>query len=123
MTLAKLFLIFHYVSVGVGQLEDISTPEKLMEAQRYYEHIANLANEKGVTVSLLTLTGTECRILELGQVADKTNGEVSILTNPFRQIPWILGSEIPGFSMISLDFKEKFLNINHYYYLVVKINI
>ena len=66
----------------MGQLEDISTPEKLMEAQTYYEHIANLANEKGVTVSLLTITGTECRILELGQVADKTNGEVRLECEP-----------------------------------------
>ena len=46
-----------------------------------------------------------------------------ILTNPFRQIPWILGSEISRFSMISLDFKEKFLVIDHYTILVVKINI
>eukprot|EP00800_Vazella_pourtalesii_P017804 TRINITY_DN557_c0_g1_i11.p1 TRINITY_DN557_c0_g1~~TRINITY_DN557_c0_g1_i11.p1 ORF type:complete len:586 (+),score=162.83 TRINITY_DN557_c0_g1_i11:382-2139(+) len=63
-------------NIGVGQLEDISTPDKLMEAQLYYEHIAELANEKGVTISVLTISGAECRILELGQVADKTNGEV-----------------------------------------------
>lgn len=48
-----------------------------MEAQLYYEHIAELANEKGVTISVLTISGAECRILELGQVADKTNGEVT----------------------------------------------
>ncbi|KAI6654193.1 Circularly permutated Ras protein 1-like [Oopsacas minuta] len=63
-------------NIGVGQLEDISTPDKLMEAQTYYEHISKVANEKGVTVSVLTISGAECRILELGQVADKTNGEV-----------------------------------------------
>ena len=47
-----------------------------MEAQLYYEHIAELANKNGVTISVLTISGAECRILELGQVADKTNGEV-----------------------------------------------
>ena len=65
-------------TLGVGQLEDISTPQRLMEAQTYYDHLANVANEKGVTVSVLTISGTECRILELGQVADKTNGEASV---------------------------------------------
>ena len=64
-------------TLGVGQLEDISTPERLMEAQAYYDHVANVASEKGVTVSVLTISGSECRILELGLVADKTNGEVS----------------------------------------------
>ena len=47
----------------------------------------------------------------------------TILTNPFRQIPWILGSEIPGFSMISLDFKENSLILIIITILVVKINI
>ena len=82
--LISVSLLIAFVSVdvsratsGVGQLEDISTPERLMEAQTYYDHVASVANEKNVTVSVLTISGTECRILELGQVADKTNGEVS----------------------------------------------
>ena len=30
-----------------------------------------------VTVSLVRIKGTDCKALELGQVADKTGGEVS----------------------------------------------
>ena len=36
-----------------------------------YTHISS------VTVSLVTIRGTECRVLELGQVADRTGGTVS----------------------------------------------
>ena len=31
-----------------------------------------------VTVSLVSIQGTDCRIMELGQVADKTGGEVGL---------------------------------------------
>ena len=39
--------------------------------QIIYTHISS------VTVSLVTIRGTECRVLELGQVAGRTGGTVS----------------------------------------------
>ena len=35
-----------------------------------------LIHPSSVTVSLVTIRGTECRVLELGQVADRTGGTV-----------------------------------------------
>jgi hypothetical protein len=32
-----------------------------------------------VTVSVVSIKGTDCRIVELGQVADKTGGQVTIV--------------------------------------------
>ena len=32
-----------------------------------------------VTVSVVTIKGEECRVMELGQVADATGGDVSLL--------------------------------------------
>ena len=37
-----------------------------------------LSHTPSVTVSLVSIEGTDCRIMELGQVADKTGGEVGL---------------------------------------------
>lgn len=62
---------------GVGNLDALATDEALAAAQTFYEDMGTLALEKNVTVSLVRIKGTDCKALELGQVADKTGGEVT----------------------------------------------
>eukprot|EP00118_Oscarella_pearsei_P025546 m.308356 g.308356 ORF g.308356 m.308356 type:complete len:751 (+) comp43845_c0_seq1:107-2359(+) len=66
-------------NVGLGSLDGFYTDEQQEEAQKFYDELAQLAQEKGVLVSVVTIEGTECRVAELGQVADKTGGQVSIV--------------------------------------------
>ncbi|KAL5491087.1 hypothetical protein EMCRGX_G016307 [Ephydatia muelleri] len=60
---------------GVGNLDVPSGDEAT--AQQFYTDLGNIAVEKGVTVSLVTIKGVECRVLELGRVADTTGGNVT----------------------------------------------
>jgi hypothetical protein len=64
---------------GVGNLDELATDEAQAEAQTFYEDLGILALDKDVTVSLVSIKGTDCRIMELGQVADKTGGEVTVV--------------------------------------------
>jgi hypothetical protein len=64
---------------GVGTLDDLATNEQQAEAQTFYEDLGTLAKENNVTVSVVSIKGTDCRIVELGQVADKTGGQVTIV--------------------------------------------
>lgn len=57
---------------GLGRLED-STEDA---AALFYSDIAKFAKSKGVTVSVVSIAGEECRLEHLGVVADVTGGEV-----------------------------------------------
>jgi hypothetical protein len=56
---------------GIGSLE-----AKTQEMTAFYGEIGEQALLKGVTVSVLTLTGTDCRLEQLSVVAEKTGGTV-----------------------------------------------
>lgn len=60
-------------NVGVGSLSDQSA------ASAFYTEAAEIAREGGVSVSVLTIAGTECKLVELGRVADLTGGQVNIV--------------------------------------------
>jgi len=61
---------------GVGNLDD---PKALKSARRFYRELGAAAKSKSVTVSVLTIKGIECGLIELGQVASITGGEVNIV--------------------------------------------
>ncbi|XP_038639812.1 circularly permutated Ras protein 1-like isoform X2 [Scyliorhinus canicula] len=65
----------------LGNLEDIKDDKIYQSSKFFYNHLAEYAMTKGVIVSILTIEGTDCRLPELGQLADKTGGKVNI-TNP-----------------------------------------
>lgn len=46
------------------------------EAAQFYAGLADSAKSKGVTVSVVSIAGEECRLEHLGTVADVTGGEV-----------------------------------------------
>ncbi|XP_072129134.1 circularly permutated Ras protein 1-like isoform X2 [Mobula birostris] len=65
----------------LGNLEDIKEDQIYQSSKRFYSHLAEYAMKQGVIISVLTIEGTDCRLPELGQLADKTGGKVNI-ANP-----------------------------------------
>nr|XP_054774734.1 uncharacterized protein LOC129282903 [Lytechinus pictus] len=66
-------------NVGLGALNDMDNDAAYEEAAAFYDEVGNFARDSGVCVSVLTLEGEDCRAIELGSVADKTRGQVSIV--------------------------------------------
>nr|CAB3262650.1 uncharacterized protein LOC100181368 [Phallusia mammillata] len=63
-------------NVGVGSLETESDYEL---CHHFYKQTTEMASMSGVIVSILSIAGTDCRLVELGKVAQKTSGKVSIV--------------------------------------------
>uniref|UniRef100_A0A673HE47 Si:dkey-9k7.3 n=1 Tax=Sinocyclocheilus rhinocerous TaxID=307959 RepID=A0A673HE47_9TELE len=63
-------------NIGLGQLDQESshcpTPSPY-----FYNQLAHYAAEKGVIVSVMTFEGEDCRLAEVGRLADHTGGRVS----------------------------------------------
>ncbi|KAK3802743.1 hypothetical protein RRG08_012258 [Elysia crispata] len=69
-------------NIGLGKLEGDSErcdKEVEEEALEFYTKTAGEAAEKGVTVSVITIQGTDCKLVHLGTMADKTGGQVNIV--------------------------------------------
>eukprot|EP00057_Strongylocentrotus_purpuratus_P022756 XP_011677230.1 PREDICTED: circularly permutated Ras protein 1 isoform X3 [Strongylocentrotus purpuratus] len=66
-------------NVGLGALNDMDNDAAYEQAAAFYDEVGNFARDSGVCVSVLTLEGEDCRAIELGSVADKTRGQVSIV--------------------------------------------
>lgn len=69
-------------NIGLGKLEgDGDRDERAVEeeALEFYANTAEEASEKGVTVSVITIQGTDCKLVHLGTLADKTGGQVNIV--------------------------------------------
>ncbi|XP_021354035.1 circularly permutated Ras protein 1-like [Mizuhopecten yessoensis] len=65
-------------NVGLGRL-DISTREMQETSLDFYESVAETAADKGVSVSVISMEGTDCKLIQLGKVADKTGGQINIV--------------------------------------------
>lgn len=65
-------------NVGLGSLDSFeSSSEQEQEAvQAFYEDLAAFAKSKGVTVSVVSIIGSECKLEFVGTVADITGGRV-----------------------------------------------
>ncbi|XP_051571574.1 circularly permutated Ras protein 1-like isoform X1 [Myxocyprinus asiaticus] len=65
-------------NIGLGQLEHESshcpTPSPY-----FYNQLAYYAAEKGVIVSVMTFEGEDCRLAEVGRLADHTGGRINIV--------------------------------------------
>jgi len=60
----------------LGSMDDKT--QKLVASQ-FYDRVSLFAKESGVTVSVITIAGTECSMENLGKVADVTGGDVDIV--------------------------------------------
>ncbi|XP_040271518.1 circularly permutated Ras protein 1-like isoform X2 [Bufo bufo] len=70
-------------NTDLGNLEDISEEYVYQSSKFYYSNLGDLALQHSVVVSVVTIEGTNCRLPELGQLADKTGGKVNIV-HPFK---------------------------------------
>lgn len=66
-------------NVGMGKLDNFKDEAERDECVQFYEDVAGSAAENGVSVSVITIKGTDCRLVELGKMADKTGGQVNIV--------------------------------------------
>eukprot|EP00051_Salpingoeca_urceolata_P026485 m.477459 g.477459 ORF g.477459 m.477459 type:complete len:771 (-) comp20851_c0_seq1:193-2505(-) len=65
-------------NVGVGSLDlgdkaDVATES---QAAAFYREVGQLAKDKGVTISVISIEGAECKLEHLGVAADMTGGDV-----------------------------------------------
>ena len=70
---------------GMGSIENNK------KSEQFYEELADYAKQNGVSVNVLTMRGTDCKLSLLGKVADKSNGTVHIvdpknLSDTFKSI-------------------------------------
>jgi hypothetical protein len=96
-------------NVGMGSIEE-KTPHL---AETFYDEIADYAKSKGVSVSVITMEGTDCKLSLLGRVADRTNGELNIVNphNLAEQFKAILDNRIVATNVTVKLMVSKFLYI------------
>ncbi|XP_042363995.1 circularly permutated Ras protein 1-like isoform X2 [Plectropomus leopardus] len=63
--------------LGNLEVED-NDARTLLSSTIFYQELGDYAAKKGVTVSVLAIEGTDCRLDELGRLADRTGGKVVI---------------------------------------------
>lgn len=83
-------------------------------ADKFYEDLAEYAKEQGVTVNVISMEGTDCKLALLGKVADRTNGTMSIV-NPLNlndQFKSILENRI-----VATEVKAKLIVNSKYLYI------
>jgi len=68
---------------GGPSLEVLQVNEEVDAAENFYENVGNTAAQAGVTVSFVSIADAECRLENLGRVADLTGGEVTRI-NPLE---------------------------------------
>ncbi|CAG2197276.1 unnamed protein product [Mytilus edulis] len=62
-------------NVGMGRLDN---DDELHEGE-FYEEVGLDAASKGVTISVISIKGTDCKLVHLGKLADTTGGQVNIV--------------------------------------------
>ncbi|XP_059892381.1 circularly permutated Ras protein 1 [Gadus macrocephalus] len=66
-------------NTDLGNLEvEDHDAHTLLSSTIFYQDLGEWAASKGVTVSVLSIEGTDCRLDELGRLADRTGGKVLI---------------------------------------------
>ncbi|XP_060951436.1 circularly permutated Ras protein 1-like [Limanda limanda] len=71
----------------LGNLEaEDNDAHSLLSSTIFYQELGEYAAKQGVTVSVLSIEGTDCRLDELGRLADRTGGKV-VISSPNRLHP------------------------------------
>ena len=77
-----LFRFWLSTEPSLGSLDGLKTDEQRASAEAFYGKVAAIAKANGVSVSVLSIAGTECRLENLGMVADVTGGAVRHFMSP-----------------------------------------
>ncbi|XP_071393186.1 circularly permutated Ras protein 1-like isoform X2 [Centroberyx affinis] len=71
-------------NTDLGNLEvEDNDARSLLSSTIFYQDLGEYAANQGVTVSVLSLEGTDCRLDELGRLADRTGGKV-VISSPHQ---------------------------------------
>ncbi|KAK2820220.1 hypothetical protein Q5P01_023179 [Channa striata] len=74
-------------NTDLGNLEvEDNDARTLLSSTIFYQDLGEYAANQGVTVSVLSIEGTDCRLDELGKLADRTRGKV-VIASPKRLHP------------------------------------
>ncbi|XP_040922969.1 circularly permutated Ras protein 1 isoform X2 [Toxotes jaculatrix] len=74
-------------NTDLGNLEEEDNDAcTLLPSTIFYQDLGEYAANQGVTVSVLSIEGTDCRLDELGRLADRTRGKV-VIASPNRLHP------------------------------------
>ncbi|XP_071854756.1 circularly permutated Ras protein 1-like isoform X4 [Apostichopus japonicus] len=65
-------------NVGMGLMQEVDD-DIYQQSMGFFEDVGCHARDAGVCVSVLSIEGEDCRVIELGNVADKTGGRVTIV--------------------------------------------
>ncbi|KRX09903.1 Zinc finger, Sec23/Sec24-type [Pseudocohnilembus persalinus] len=86
-------------NIGFGALD---TDEASQISQPVYDQITQLALEKGIQISIITVKGEQCKIITLGTMADKTQGKITKVNpqNIQNDFASILKEEILGTKVV-----------------------
>jgi hypothetical protein len=66
-------------NVGVGALEGLTTDAEKQAAEKFYDELGERASKHGVSVSVVSIKGSDCRMENLGAVADASKGSVEMV--------------------------------------------
>jgi hypothetical protein len=63
-------------NVGLGAFDEAQTEQELAKVEEFYERVAVIAKEKGVSVTIISIEGDECNLDSLSKLAEMTGGDV-----------------------------------------------
>lgn len=85
-------------NLGLGSFDENKDE---MGTQQFYEEIGDLAKEKGIVISVITIKGEACKLEILGKLVEKTNGNINRVEpqNLSKDFANILSDEIVATSV------------------------
>eukprot|EP01114_Cavostelium_apophysatum_P023522 TRINITY_DN888_c0_g1_i2.p1 TRINITY_DN888_c0_g1~~TRINITY_DN888_c0_g1_i2.p1 ORF type:complete len:545 (+),score=140.04 TRINITY_DN888_c0_g1_i2:103-1737(+) len=63
-------------NVGLGALDDLRTDDEKAIGSQFYEQVGSYAKQHGISISVISIKGSDCSIENLGSLAELTAGNV-----------------------------------------------
>lgn len=63
-------------NIGIGSLDNLFTTEEKQQAEDFYTQVGTLAKDSGLSISVISIEGEECKIESLSKLAANTGGDI-----------------------------------------------
>ena len=63
-------------NVGLGSVENLITEESIEAVKGFYTKLGELAKERGISISIVSIVGEDCRLEMLSPLAELTGGDI-----------------------------------------------
>eukprot|EP01087_Luapelamoeba_hula_P010838 TRINITY_DN2888_c0_g1_i2.p1 TRINITY_DN2888_c0_g1~~TRINITY_DN2888_c0_g1_i2.p1 ORF type:complete len:596 (+),score=163.07 TRINITY_DN2888_c0_g1_i2:734-2521(+) len=92
-------------NVGLGAQDELKTEKEKQDIADFYEHMGSFAADKGITVSVVSIKGTEAKMENLGKLADNSGGQVNVVDplNLHKEFASILADPVIA-TNVAVDF-------------------